>query len=184
MSPYNSDRLFGQGLPLGGGNPRPRVLVTPAPGEPPLRGVLLSDDWEGANVHWGGERSRPCTRAILPCSGCREGLPVHWQGFTPFLADGRRAPAILALTDYSAVQLSQLRTRFAGLLGLQVELRRNGNRRNGPTVVRLISDAMRLRFQAVDLRWVRENMLRIWGVNPDQLPPQNADGEGVNDVPS
>lgn len=153
--------------------PSAELLVAPPAGKPPLRLVLLADEWEGAIVHWNGSRSVPCLAALGDCDGCRLHGARTWNGYLPVMDLRNRKRAVWVISWSATVDLGLLRSAHGGLRGLRVTVSRLHDRRTARVVVTF---AGRDRPEAVaeaSVGWVRGVMQRVWesgdkGLSVDQ----------------
>lgn len=104
-----------------------KIFRVPKTGLPTA--LVLSEDTEGAYVHYWKGRTRPCFQE--GCEPCEQGNEARWRGYVAVLIGHTRMTRILELTVPCIPEVERYMAEWRTLRGAIITLSRKGKVSNG-----------------------------------------------------
>jgi len=106
------------------------------PGQP-LKGVVLSHDVVGAQLHWLNNASQPHTEPAESCPGCQAGRPSRWEGYLHCWSPSINQHFLAAFPAGPADEIEAYREKNSTLRGARLQLSKPGMKQQSRVVAEL-----------------------------------------------
>jgi len=107
----------------------PYEILRCRPGNP-LVGIVVSNEWTGANLHWWGGKS--VLHRADDCPACDAGNTYRWYGYFLGVPNGLRVVSIFEFTSRCYQTVADYYADYGTLRGAPFQLRRTGKNSNAP----------------------------------------------------
>jgi hypothetical protein len=131
------------------------------------KGVIVSYDVIGTELHFWKGRSVPCTGNT--CTACQSGQQPRWKGYVQVLAAATNVVVICELTDRCVPAIDEAKRIHGSLRGLGVHIRRANARVNGPLEIEF-AGTQRSDGELPDPADLIEMLERMWEQRQTALP--------------